>query len=211
MSKYEPRAMVARSRYQRWFPTLPADVQADTYARMNVLLREESEYCDKANYEHMAQILTSIALYETLQTHGLSEEEAYREVSENMWDFLDPSGMQRLAKLPFFLPLMKKVVPFGFSKKSGTGWRYTWHHTTDAANEFRFECNECIYQKILGRRGLLRLGAMCCHADIINYGALPYTDFIRTQTLCQGGEMCNFRFVRHKTDAGDGWERSKSI
>ena len=46
---------------------------------------------------------------------------------------------------------------------------------------------------------------------IINYGDLPYTDFIRTKTLWQGGDVCNFRVVRHKTDAGDGWERSKSI
>ena len=43
------------------------------------------------------------------------------------------------------------------------------------------------------------------------YGNLPYTDFIRTETLCQGGDVCDFRFVRHETDAGDGWERSESI
>lgn len=36
------------------------------------------------------------------------------------------------------------------------------------------------------------LGAMCCHADIINYGELHYTDFIRTKTLCQGGDYCDF-------------------
>ncbi len=102
MGKYEPRAMVAKSRYQRWFPTLPAEVQTDVYARMEELLREEAEFCDKGNYDHMAQILTSIALYEVLQAHGESEEEAYRAVSENMWAFLDPSGMQRLARLPFF-------------------------------------------------------------------------------------------------------------
>ncbi len=59
--------------------------------------------------------------------------------------------------------------------------------------------------------GMLKLGAICCHADIINYGNLPYTDFIRTQTLCQGGDVCDFRFVRHDTDAGDGWARSRSI
>ncbi len=35
--------------------------------------------------------------------------------------------------------------------------------------------------------------------------------FIRTQTLCQGGKHCDFRFVRHDTDAGSGWVRSKSI
>ena len=210
METYEPTTMVARSRYRRWFPTLPADVQADVYVRMGELLQEESHYCDKGNYDHMAQILTSIALYEVLQAHGANEEEAYRAVSENMWAFLDPSGMQRLARLPFFLPLMKKVVPFGFRHGSGIGWRYTWHDD-DPKEEFRFECNECIYAKILGRRGLLKLGTMCCHADIINYGALPHTDFIRTQTLCHGGEVCDFRFVRHKTDAGDGWERTESI
>ena len=57
-------------------------MQSDTYARMIELLEEEKEYCDKGNYKHMAQILTSIALYETLQKHGKSEEEAYKAVSE---------------------------------------------------------------------------------------------------------------------------------
>ncbi len=32
--------------------------------------------------------------------------------------------------------------------------------------------------------------------------------FLRTQTLCQDSELlCDFRFVRHQNDAGDGWER----
>ena len=88
-----------------------------------------------------------------LQRHGKSEEEAYRVVSEEMWKFLDPSGMQKLAKKSFFLPLMKKIVPFGFKKGSGTGWRYTWH-ADDPKNEFHFECNECIYEKILSREAL---------------------------------------------------------
>ena len=55
------------------------------------------------------------------------------------------------------------------------------------------------------------MGAMYCHADVINYGNLPNTDFIRTETLYQGGKLCNFHFVRHETDAGEGWERSRSI
>ncbi len=207
---YTAEKLVAVSRYQNYFPSLPAEIRQDVYSRMNELLTEEKEYCDKGNYKHMAQILTSIALYEVLQKHGRTEEEAYQIVSEEMWKFLDPSGMQKLAKKSFFLPLMKKIVPFGFKQGSGTGWRYTWH-TGGPGNEFRFECNECIYEKILKPRGLMKLGSMCCHADIINYGSLPYTDFIRTQTLCQGGKLCDFRFVRHDTDAGDGWERSRSI
>ena len=210
MKAYDAKQLVAISRYQNYFPSLPEEIREEAYARISGLIEEEKEYCDKGNYKHMAQILTSIALYEVLQRHGKSEEEAYRVVSEEMWKFLDPSGMQKLAKKGFFLPLMKKIVPFGFKKGSGTGWRYTWHED-DPKNEFHFECNECIYEKILSRRGLLKLGAMCCQADIINYGNLPYTDFIRTQTPCRGGELCNFHFVRHETDAGDGWERSKSV
>ena len=208
--KYLAEKMVAVSRYQNYFPTLPRDIQKDVHERISELFEEEKQYCDKGNYKHMAQILTSIAIYEVLQRHRVSEEDAYKSVSEEMWKFLDPSGMQKLAKKRFFLPLMKKIVPFGFKKGSGIGWRYTWHKD-DPKNEFHFECNECIYAKILGRRGLMKLGSMCCHADIINYGSLPYTDFIRTKTLCQGGDVCDFRFVRHDTEAGDGWERSESV
>ena len=60
-------------------------------------------------------------------------------------------------------------------------------------------------------RDSMMTGAMCCQADIINYGNLPYTDFIRKKTLCRGGDLCDFRFVRHETDAGDGWERTESV
>ena len=207
MKKYTPEALIKISRYQNYFPNLPTNIKTEICARMNVLILEEKEYCDKGNYKHMAQILTSIAMYEVLQKHGKSEEEAFRIVSEEMWKFLDPSGMQKLAKKSFFLPLMKKIVPFGFKKGSGYGWRYTWHKD-GPKNEFRFECNECIYQKILGKRGLLKLGAMCCQADIINYGNLPYTDFVRTQTLCRGGDLCDFRFVRHTKE---NFKRHESV
>ena len=208
--KYNPKKLAAVSRYQNYFPTLSSNIQQDILKRICELIIEEQEYCDKGNYKHMAQILTSIAIYEVLQGHGQREQEAYRAVSEEMWKFLDPSDMQKLAKKSFFLPLMKKIVPFGFKKGSGFGWRYPWHKD-DPKNEFHFECNECIYAKILGKRNLMKLGSMCCHADIINYGSLPYTDFIRTKTLCQGGDVCDFRFVRHDTDAGDGWERTNSF
>ena len=210
MKSYEPEKLTAVSRYRNYFQKLPAEIREEVHTRIGELIEEEKAYCDKGNYKHMAQILTSLALYEVLQKRGKTEEEAYRTVSQEMWDFLDPSGMQKLAERPFFLPLMKKIVPLGFRMGSGTGWQYTWHRD-DPKDEFHFECYKCIYAEIFGRRNLMKLGAMCCHADIINYGSLPYTDFIRTETLCQGGERCDFRFVRHETDAGDGWQRTNSI
>ncbi len=89
-------------------------------------------------------------------------------------------------------------------------WRYVWHEDTDGPNEFRFECVECLYKHIFTHYGVIdRFGPMFCHADVINYGNLPYTDFIRTQTLCQGGDKCDFCFIRHAK--GEDWERTKSI
>ena len=55
------------------------------------------------------------------------------------------------------------------------------------------------------------VGAMFCHPDVINFGQLPYTDFKRTKTRCRCGDCCDFDFIRHDTDAGNGWERSKSV
>lgn len=116
MKAYTPENLVAVSRYQRYFPTLPADIRQEVLERIAELIDEEKQYCDRGNYSHMAQILTSIALYEVWQKHGKSEEEAFAVVSQEMWDFLDPSAMQKLARKRFFLPLMKKIVPFGFKK-----------------------------------------------------------------------------------------------
>lgn len=103
--KYTAEKLVAVSRYRNYFPTLAKEIQKDTCTRIRELLEEEKECCDRGNFRHMAQILTSIALYETLQKHGKDEEEAYRTVSGEMWNFLDPSGMQKLAEKNFFCRL----------------------------------------------------------------------------------------------------------
>ena len=39
----------------------------------------------------------------------------------------------------------------------------------------------------------MKLGAMFCHSDVINFGNLPYTDFRRTKTLCQGGDCKGYQ------------------
>ena len=40
---------------------------------------------------------------------------------------------------------------------------------------------------------------------------LPFTYFIRTKTLCQGGDYRDLKFVCHNTDAGDAWTRTERI
>ncbi len=211
MKPYIPEKLIAVSRFRQFFPTLPAEIRLDVCRRMNVLLDEERQYCDKGNYKHIAQILTSIALYRSLQAHGRTAEEAFRIVSTEMWKALTPDTYRKLAKYPWFLPAMKKILPFGFRHGSGKGWKYEWHLEEDPKDRFHFECRECVYRHIFEEQNLMKLGAMFCHSDVINFGSLPYTDFRRTKTLCQGGDCCDFDFVRHSTDAGDGWERTQSV
>ena len=211
MRAYRPEKLVAVSRYRRYFDTLPEEIRKDVYGRMRVLLEEEKRWCDRGNRKHIAEILTSLALYEVLQRHGKPEGEAFRTVSTEMWKQLTPGVYQKLARHRWFLPVMKKILPVGFRLGSGAGWKYDWHLDTDPRDRFHFECRECLYRHIFGERGLLKLGAMFCHADVIHFGNLPCTDFRRTGTLCQGADRCDFDFVRHATDAGDGWERTKSV
>jgi hypothetical protein len=210
MKKYTPLKMIRAGRYKLCFDGLEPEIQADVLRRMEKLVAENAEWCDRGNYGHLCNILPTLAIDQALEARRQSPSERLAFLSKYMWAALAPRPMQRLAQMPFFMPLMKRVVPIGFKMKSGKGWRYVWHFDTDAPREFHFECTECLYKHIFSRYGVLdRFGPMFCHSDIINYGNLPYTDFIRTQTLCQGGTCCDFCFIRHSK--GEVWERTKSI
>ena len=192
MSKeYKAESMIKSSRHINYFNTLDKSIQNDVLKRIDELVTEEQEYCDKGNYGHLCNMLSLVAIYEVLQKHGKSEEEAYNIVAEEMFKFIQLSKekFQKLSKKSWFWTVIKKIVPIGFKKGSGTGWRYTWHNDTPK-NEFRFETNECIYQKILFKRGLGKLGPLFCQCDVINYGELDGIDFQRTKTLCYGDDEC---------------------
>lgn len=100
MKAYKPEKLVAISRYGKYFPTLPAEIRREVYSRMRVLLEGEKRWCDKGNYKHIAQILTSVALYEVLQRHGRTEEEAFGIVSAEMWKQLTPGDVSEAGAAP---------------------------------------------------------------------------------------------------------------
>lgn len=210
MKKDNPLRMINAGRYKTCFAELSPEIQADVLVRMERLIDENRQWYDRGNYGHLCNILPTLAIDEALQAVGKTPEESLDILSRYMWGALKPERMQRLAEKRFFMPLMKVVVPLGFRMKSGKGWHYVWHKDTDGPDEFHFECTECLYKHIFSHYGVLeRFGPMFCHSDIINYGNLPHTDFIRTQTLCQGGDLCDFRFVRHSRD--EHWQRTESI
>ena len=207
--EYKPLNMVMNGRYAALYRKLSAREQEDTLSRMTELVAAEKDYADKGNYGHLCNILPTIAIDEALQKGGKTPEEAFELISTHMWAALTPRAYQKMSRLPFFLSVMRKVIPLGFKYGSGKGWKYVWH-PEDPKEYYHFETLKCLYQYEFSKYGLLeRFGPMFCHSDIINYGNLHNIDFKRTQTLCQGGQMCDFCFVRHKK--GEFWQRTKSI
>lgn len=211
MKSYTAMKLVKHSRFTEYWKSLDEEVRKNILSRITDLVKQEKQYCDKGNYRHLSNLFTALALYEELQKQGLSEAESYQEVGQAMWrheEIFTKPRMVRFSGYGFFLPFMKKFLPLMFAKGSGYGWKYTWHRD-DPKDLMRFECNSCIYAQILPKYGAARLGSIFCHTDVINYGELQYIDFIRTQTLCQTGKDCDFRFVRYAK--GKKFTRTKSI
>ena len=48
MKKYEPKQLVAISRYQNYFPSLPEESREDVYARISELIEEEKPIATRA-------------------------------------------------------------------------------------------------------------------------------------------------------------------
>jgi len=208
MKKINSLKMIKKSRHIEYFNTLDSSLQKQIVDKVYLLVNEEREYYDKGNYDHLCNLLTLVAIYLVLQENGKTEEEAFNIVKDTMHAHIQKYSekFQKLSKKKWFWPVIKKIVPIGFRKKSGYGWRYTWHNDTPK-NIFVFETNECIYQKILKKRNLLKLGPLFCQCDVINYGNLHQIDFQRTKTLCYGDDECNFRFVKY--DKSETFERTK--
>ena len=47
MKAYDAKQLVAISRYQNYFPSLPEEIREEAYVRISGLIEEEKEYCDK--------------------------------------------------------------------------------------------------------------------------------------------------------------------
>lgn len=201
--------MIRRSKHIDYFNTLDDSLKKQILDRIDQLVIEENKYCDNGNYDHLCNIFSAIAIYETLQNNGYSEVEAFDITGNEMYRYIQKEKelFQKLSYRKLFWPLMKIIVPIGFRLGSGTGWKFKWFKSNNS-NEYYFETHECIYQKIFKDRNLVKLGPMFCKCDIINYGELNNIDFIRKGTLCYGDDKCDFKFVRYKN--GELFERTNS-
>ncbi len=195
--KYLGKDLILNSRYKDYFQSLDEKVKEKIIERINELVVENKEYCDKGNYNHLSNIFSALALYQVLQEYT-SKEDAFKIVSEEMWKTMESTKakLQKLLKVPGIFYLIGKFLPNMFKIGSGYGWKYTFHPETQSRHYLQFESNECIYKKIFSKYEVPELGPMFCHADDINFGELEGIKFTRNHTLCRDGIDCDFKFER---------------
>jgi len=196
MKKYIPAQMIRKSRFITFFETWSENEKAQLIAQMNRLIKENQEYADSKNYGHLCNLLTSIAMIMVLEQNGRTREEAEKEVSEAMYEYIKPQivSMKKLAGHGWFVRLLKISMPLKFKKTLGYGWNVEFPKCP--SDTFTMITHKCIYQQLFAKYGMPEMTARFCKVDDILYSDLPRAEFIYTQQIGNGGDMCDYSYKK---------------
>ena len=196
MKKYIPAQMIRKSRFITFFETWSENEKAQLIAQMNRLIKENQEYADSKNYGHLCNLLTSIAMIMVLEQNGRTREEAEKEVSEAMYEYIKPQivSMKKLAGHGWFVRLLKISMPLKFKKTLGDGWNVEFPKCP--SDTFTMITHKCIYQQLFAKYGMPEMTARFCKVDDILYSDLPRAEFIYTQQIGNGGDMCDYSYKK---------------
>ena len=196
MKNYIPAQMICKSRFITFFETWSENEKAQLIAQMNRLIKENQEYADSKNYGHLCNLLTSIAMIMVLEQNGRTREEAEKEVSEAMYEYIKPQivSMKKLAGHGWFVRLLKISMPLKFKKTLGYGWSVEFPKCP--SDTFTMITHKCIYQQLFAKYGMPEMTARFCKVDDILYSGLPRAEFIYTQQIGNGGDMCDYSYKK---------------
>ena len=177
-------------------------------------LKLQKQYSDlpPAVRQHTDLIFMNAALYLCICDH-LAKEDAYQIMEDATVKYTLPIGklLDKITRLPgmsrLFMTVFRKMLLTSFNEDAG--FDSTYHEMTNEA--ISVDITACPYQKYFTASGCPELCKIACLSDDVCYGHMKRVEFKRTNTLGRGGECCDFRLVRHKTDASDGWQRNKSV
>ena len=196
MKRYIPAQMIRKSRFITFFETWSENEKAQLITQMNRLIKENQEYADSKNYGHLCNLLTSIAMIMVLEQNGRTREEAEKEVSEAMYEYIKPQivSMKKLAGHGWFVRLLKISMPLKFKKTLGYGWSVEFPKCP--SDTFTMITHKCIYQQLFAKYGMPEMTARFCKVDDILYSDLPRAEFIYTQQIGNGGDMCDYSYKK---------------
>lgn len=194
--KYDPEKMIAKSRFRDYYAAWEPDDKLRLLGRMSRLLEENREYADRKNYSHMCNLITALAMELTLEENGKPRKEAQESVANAMYDFLKPTvpKMQKLASHGWFVRLLKIIMPVKFGNTIGHGWEVEFPKCP--GDTYSMITRRCIYHDIFSRYGMPEFTAVFCQVDDMMYRELPRAEFIYTQQIGRGGDMCDYSFKK---------------
>ena len=103
------------------------------------------------------------------------------------------ASLARTAKVPgftrFFLAMWGPVARKSFGEASG--FKNVFY--PKKKGEFCMDITQCPYHTYLTELGCPEINKLFCDNDIYNYGNIPGLEFIRTKTIGNGDELCDFR------------------
>ncbi|MEE3400299.1 MAG: L-2-amino-thiazoline-4-carboxylic acid hydrolase [Eubacterium sp.] len=196
MKKYIPAKMIRQSRFITFFETWNENDKAQLITQMDRLIKENQEYADSNNYGHLCNLITSIAMIMVLEQNGKTRGEAEKEVSEAMYEYIKPQivSMKRLASHGWFVRFLKITMPLKFKKTLGYGWDVEFPKCP--SDTFTMITHKCIYQQLFAKYGMPEMTARFCKVDDILYSDLPRAEFIYTQQIGKGGDMCDYSYKK---------------
>lgn len=165
------------------------------------LCAQSNDQNDEAIRHHMTtNMFPTMAYYKALRQTGYEEKEALDYVRKETSRAAQVAKAQqaKLTKLPctylLYRLCMKSVMKKQFPD---AGWDVCWQRFD--GKEMHFDMKRCIYKEICDSEGCPELCTVFCENDDISFnGLMPKIRFERSTTLGQGGDRCDFHFIKNR-------------
>ncbi len=151
----------------------------------------------------------TLALYRALQPRGIPAaqvgEIAYRAFESRLQSM---SGLQlrlwgRLAFTGFTRRAMKAQAETSQERRYPGDFVYAWVEGDGVAFDYGLDFTECAVLKFYRAQGAMELAPHLCPADFL-YSRATGTGLVRTTTLAEGADRCDFRYKRGR-EVTQGW------
>lgn len=174
-------------------------LQAEVIGRFDQLLSENDLGNKMIAYHLVKAILPAIAFHDVLTSHGADNGDSKEQIRESVLNAAKSAAslFQVIGKIPFFFPLMRRMVKIGLRTKYGeTGWDFVW--TRDDPAALVWDCRRCLYADVFQKYGMPELTEIFCESDDVAYGNIPGVRWGRTQTIGRGDPICDFKLYNEK-------------
>lgn len=142
-----------------------------------------------------------LAMYRALQARGRPVEEAGRlvyEVTEAYLRHYPGAARRLLGHMTFsklYLARLRRRAQESQERRYPDGYVFRYVPGDDATFDYGVDYLECASCKVLARQGALELAPYLCTVDYI-YSKMFGWGLVRTTTLAERGDRCDFRFKR---------------